>query len=571
MKLAKLASLLLLSCLCFKPIVAQTNEPIRNLIIRYNADRDMFYAKYNLHHGHDYLHRMNALLEAWQDKVSAIKYASLNAEDRLDFTLLNRAINDEEKQFSRLEAALPVIHRYLPFDEEIARFERLRRTGTRLSPEEWAHRFISIQIQIQKALTGLHTGVFDPTLRPSLQNLVLLQTATREMIQAFKYSTAFYDGYDTLFTRRCKAYYDSIPPALKILSDSLNEWRSSSIYAIDKSGINGTPIGYQAFSEALKDQMIPYKPEELIIWAEKEMAWCTAEAKKAATEMGFGDDWKAALENVKDNYVPMGFQPTLVVNLAEEAINFIEDKKLITIPPLAKEGWYMRMLTAREQQYAPFFLGGEQILIAYPHTDMSDDEKLMCMRGNNRAFTRAVVFHELIPGHNLQHFYSKRYHTYRQSFGTPFWTEGWSVYWELTLYRNGFPRTPEERLGMLFWRMHRCARIIFSTRYHIGQWTPQQCIDYLVENVGHERANATAEVRRSFVGGYGPLYQIGYLVGAMQFMALHKEFVDSGRMSNTDFHEEILRAGSMPVALIRQMLYGMKNDPKNIAPWKFLN
>ena len=34
----------------------------------------------------------------------------------------------------------------------------------------------------------------------------------------------------------------------------------------------------------------------------------------------------------------------------------------------------------------------------------------------------------------------------------------------------------------------------------------------LVNRVGHERANATAEVRRSFIGTYPPLYQIAYMM-----------------------------------------------------------
>ena len=77
----------------------------------------------------------------------------------------------------------------------------------------------------------------------------------------------------------------------------------------------------------------------------------------------------------------------------------------------------------------------------------------------------------------------------------------------MTLYDLGFDQTPEQKVGALFWRMHRCARIIFSLRFHMGQWSPQECIDFLVDKVGHERANATAEVRRSFQGGYSPLYQ----------------------------------------------------------------
>ena len=46
-----------------------------------------------------------------------------------------------------------------------------------------------------------------------------------------------------------------------------------------------------------------------------------------------------------------------------------------------------------------------------------------------------------------------------------------------------------------------------------GKWTPEQCIDFLVDRVGHERASATGEVRRSFNGSYSPLYQAGYMLG----------------------------------------------------------
>jgi len=38
---------------------------------------------------------------------------------------------------------------------------------------------------------------------------------------------------------------------------------------------------------------------------------------------------------------------------------------------------------------------------------------------------------------------------------------------------------------------------------------------FLVDRVGHERENAAGEVRRSFKGDYGPLYQAGYMLGGL--------------------------------------------------------
>ncbi len=148
---------------------------------------------------------------------------------------------------------------------------------------------------------------------------------------------------------------------------------------------------------------------------------------------------------------------------------------------------------------------------------------------------------------------SARYRGYRPSLGgnSPFYGEGWPLYWELTMYDIGFHDTPEKKIGALFWRMHRCARIIFSLKFHMGEWSPQECVDFLVDRVGFERENAIGEVRRSFQGGYGPLYQAAYLLGGIQLRALRKELVDTGVMSQKAFHDEILRQGSMPITLLR--------------------
>ena len=74
-----------------------------------------------------------------------------------------------------------------------------------------------------------------------------------------------------------------------------------------------------------------------------------------------------------------------------------------------------------------------------------------------------TIHHELIAGHHLQQFMRDRYKAYRH-FDTPFWVEGNSLYWEMLLWDLKFPQTPQDKIGMLFWRMHRCARIIFSLK-----------------------------------------------------------------------------------------------------------
>ncbi|HXE55444.1 MAG TPA: DUF885 family protein, partial [Tepidisphaeraceae bacterium] len=282
-----------------------------------------------------------------------------------------------------------------------------------------------------------------------------------------------------------------------------------------------------------------------------------------------GDDWHKALAKVTADHVDPGDQPQLIRQLADEATKFIEDRDLVTIPPLCKESWRIEMMTPARQKVAPYFLGGDDILVSYPTDTMSFEDKLMSMRGNNRSFCRATVFHELIPGHHLQGYMARRYNAHRRIFSTPFLVEGWALYWEMRMWELGWPRNAEDRVGMLFWRAHRCARIIFSLKFHLGQMTAPQAIDFLVERVGHERRNATAEVRRSVSGEYGPLYQAAYMLGALQLRALRQELVETGKMTDRQFNDAVLRENAIPIEMIRADLTGQKLTRDFKTNWRF--
>src|SRR5438132_2990314 len=117
--------------------------------------------------------------------------------------------------------------------------------------------------------------------------------------------------------------------------------------------------------------------------------------------------------------------------------------------------------------------------------------------------------------------------------------------------------------------MHRCARIVFSLGFHLGKMTAQECVDYLVERVGHERDNAMAEVRRSFNGSYGPLYQAAYMLGGLQLRALHHEIVDAGKMTDRQFHDAVLEGGAMPIEMVRARLLALPLSRDYAPRWKF--
>eukprot|EP01136_Pigoraptor_vietnamica_P027784 Opistho-1_new@84496 len=559
---------ILLFLLLFTTVAkAQYNEAsvLQPFINQYQADENMLNRKYALKRSDEYLSRMDKFYSNWLAKLKTLTFAKLSTNEKVDYVLLKRDINADLKALQLEKDQYHTTKFTIPFAAAIIGFEQKRRIGTQQDGAQTAVLFE----QLIKDINQTDKAVADQQLAISSLQANWAQQTVNQYLAVFTEAYKFYDGYDPQFTKATKDIYPNVVSALKNYATNLGKAAKLANTVDDGSGIVGNPIGRNALLSNLQDEMIAYTPEQIEAIALREFAWCDAEMLKASAQMGFGNDWKKALEKVKNDYPPLGKQPELVYQLANETIDFVEKNKLIAIPEMAKEGWRMRMLSAQEQLFAPFFLGGESVLIAYPTEDMSEDAKLMTLRGNNRHFSRAVVFHELIPGHNLQYYMQSRYKPYRKVFSTPFWTEGWSLYWEMLLWDQNFAKSPEDKIGMLFWRMHRCARIIFSMNYHLNKWTPKQCIDFLVERVGFERANAEAEVRRSFTGGYGPLYQIGYMLGGLQFRALHKELVGSGKLSNQQFHERILKENNMPVEMVRALLTN-QNLPENFTTsWKF--
>lgn len=566
------------------PATASTSE-LRDIVERWSMDHAALLRRYGTEYSSDRRDALRAFSRAWQTRLETTAFDGLSVDGRIDWLLLRNRLRHELLLLDREDKTEAETAPLLPFAGAILGLQDSRRRLESVKGKEAARTLATIAEQAEKARKALDPPKTEPgkdaardaaaakdaskdSARPSkivaFRASETLESLKETLASWFKYS----DRYDPVFSWWCDAPYKKADTALEAYRKVLRE-KIVGVKEGEDDPIVGDPVGRDFLVADLADEWIVYTPEELISIAEREYAWCEVEAKKAAREMGLGDDWKAALEKVKNMYVEPGKQPDLIRDLAHEAIDWVEKRDLVTVPALAKDIWRMEMMTPERQKIAPFFLGGEVIQVSFPTDTMAEDDKMMSLRGNNIHFSRSTVFHELIPGHHLQGFMTARYNPQRRAFSTPFWGEGWAFYWERLLWELGFPQSPENRIGMLFWRMHRCARVIFSLSVHLGTMTPQQAIDFLVEKVGHERFTATGEVRRSFNGSYPPLYQLAYMMGALQFHQLHRDLVDSGKMTNKEFHDAVLKGGSMPIEMVRAMLMKAPLTRDARASWKF--
>ena len=559
-------------------LATNSNEiAIASLISQYAADQKTLGQRFRIpldNIGNEY---RSSMLVSWEAKLNAIDFSKQNRDNQIDWLLLDSKIRHDRESLDRKEERNTAARVLIPYAEKMMRFCASKEHGTPLTAEEAASVLDAITIQandLYKALqkppkddeNSVSSSPTQTAITPTvgIDASVLLDQFSRQMQDTHRY----YEGYDPKYTWWASKPFEASKLAIanhrKAIREKLGKLDDS-----DTDKIVGVPIGNEALLRELRFAWIPYSPQELITIGEREMQWCEDRFKEVANELKLDGDWRKALEQVKSLHVEPGDQPRLIRELAWEAIRFLEGNDLISIPEMAKHGWRVEMMTPEAQRVNPYFLGGDNIIVSFPTSSMTHSEKLMSLKSNNIHFCRATVHHELIPGHHLQYYSLARYRPYRELFSSPFWMEGWALYWEMALWDMGFAQSPEDKVGMLFWRKHRAARILFSLNYQSGKWTADQCVKYLIDNVGHEPSAATAEVRRSIMGGYGPLYQAGYMLGGLQLRSLQREVVQAGKMTNREFHDAVLRENYVPFELLRAKMLELPLSAEQSPSWRF--
>ena len=526
--------------------------------------------------------REDALLSAWETRLTTLDYDSLDATARIDWHLLHTSLQERRDDLHLEDARFQEIQPLLAFSQPLldltAALAGRQLADPQKSAEVLARAVTGVKELRKKLDAGRAKDAPADALRPTPVFALRAASALDELSSKLAGWYSLYDGFQPDFTWWNHQPYDALTAEIGGLAGFL---RKDIANQKGEPGdpLVGDPIGADAIRTSLQAEMIPYSAEELIAIAEKEFAWCQAEMKTAAALMNCNTTAEA-LEKVKSHHVPPGEQAATAIAEAQKAIRFLKENQLITIPPLAEESWGIGMIGPKQQASMPYAVYGQpRIMVAYAHEDMSQSDKLESMRGNAYGFLHIVTPHELIPGHHLQGFMARRHSTWRAPFNTPFLVEGWSLHWEMLLWEHGYVATPEEKVGALFWRMHRCARIIVSLKFHLGQMTPDEMITFLVDQVGHEKSGATAEVRRYIGGSYGPLYQAAYMIGGLQLHALQRELTaptpanpaGTGTLTIMQFHDQVLRQGAIPIEMIRAALKG-ESLPKDWKPaWKFAN
>jgi uncharacterized protein (DUF885 family) len=201
----------------------------------------------------------------------------------------------------------------------------------------------------------------------------------------------------------------------------------------------------------------------------------------------------------------------------------------------------------------PIFLAHQtgRFYVTSPDPSLPPDALARQRRGHCRHAIPSMVAHEAYPGHHLQLVTAQGLASeVRRHVWTPVMVEGWALYCEQLMDESGYYADDQARLFQLVNLLWRAIRVVLDVGLHTRGMSPAEAVDYMVEHLPIERANAEAEVRRYCAW---PTYQLCYAVGRRELLRLRDAYREraGSEFQYKRFHDELLAYGGIPVSLAR--------------------
>ena len=353
----------------------QSTSRMRTILERYAVDRNALSRANRIPMSRTFRERMRRFYTDWAKSMDAVNFQSMTSDGQIDFLLLKNQLRYELRQLDYREKRNSQIMEFVPFWDDVVGLEESRRRFERVQPVKTAGQLADLVREVAE----LHEAVKTEQLKANSAVASRAASRVEDLRNTLTSWYRFYQGYDPVFTWWIKNPFETVDRDLQRYRSAIRE-HLVGLDSDNDEAVIGDPIGREALLEELDYEMIAYTPEELLEIAEHQFTWCEAEMRKASSDLGYGDDWRKALEHVKTLHVQPGRQPELIRDLAWEVEEFLDERDLVTIPELCRETWRMEMMSPARQKVNPYFTGGEVIRVSFPTDGMTHEQKLMSMR-----------------------------------------------------------------------------------------------------------------------------------------------------------------------------------------------
>jgi prolyl oligopeptidase len=164
--------------------------------------------------------------------------------------------------------------------------------------------------------------------------------------------------------------------------------------------------------------------------------------------------------------------------------------------------------------------------------------------------------HEAMPGHHLQLALQQELGDmpmFRRFLGFTAFVEGWGLYSEQLGYDLGLYVDPYSRFGQLTYDMWRAIRLVVDTGIHYKGWTRQQAIDFFKDNAAKTEHDIVNEIDRYISM---PGQALAYKIGQLKILTL-RERAERQLRDEFDiraFHDALLGGGALPLDILEQRM-----------------
>lgn len=329
----------------------------------------------------------------------------------------------------------------------------------------------------------------------------------------------------------------------------------------------GQTMGEAAYTRMLKEQnLLPYDAAGLWDYAWKEFNTTVKDLETLARTIDPKKTWLEIANAVKQDHPDASKMIEAHQEIVDKARAHLVSHDLMTLPWKETCTVVRRVPTAGNNPYYGSFSGassrppagdgtlrGEwQINPFDPSWDAQTQRDYLVEHDWGVILVTAP--HETYGGHHVQIMYQmKNPRRLRQSQGTSMFSEGWGLYNEQLFTETGFFPDPKIQLRQLQLRLWRNARVIYDVGMQTGRMTRSDAITLMTDRVGFLRWAAESEVDSALAR---PGYFIGYFMGMSEILKMRDEYrrLRGAAFSLKEFHDRLLAIGSMPPALVREVL-----------------
>lgn len=178
---------------------------------------------------------------------------------------------------------------------------------------------------------------------------------------------------------------------------------------------------------------------------------------------------------------------------------------------------------------------------------------------------QALAYHEGIPGHHMQIAIAQELQglpKFRTLGGHTAYIEGWGLYAESVPAELGLYTDPYSDFGRLSMEIFRAARLVVDTGIHTKKWTREEAVTYYLENIPNPEGDVRAEIDRYIVW---PGQATAYMIGKLKIEELRQKAEEElgADFNIAAFHDVILANGSVPLAILEQLVDNWIQETKN--------